>query len=110
MVGLAVYRRTEAGVVGLFQRHAGGGDLGRRAGGRPRARTDLHVEPTGEAFDDSNVTDRKLPGNPPRSYRSCAPSRVTGEVTEWRGHERERLQQMKDHVARLQAQGVEAID
>ena len=68
------------------------------------------VEPTGEAFDDPNVTDRKFPGNPTRSYRSRAPLRVTGEVAAWQGHAPERLQQMKDHVARLKAQGVEAID
>lgn len=68
------------------------------------------VEPAGEAFDDPNVTDRKFPGNPTRSYRSRAPLRVTGEVTERQGHERERLQQMNDHVARLRSQGVEAID
>lgn len=68
------------------------------------------VEPTGEAFDDPNVTDRKFPGNPTRSYRSREPLRVTGEVAEWQGHASERLQEMKDHIARLKAQGVEAID
>jgi len=36
--------------------------------------------------------------------------RVTGEVTDWVGHTRERLKQMKDHLERLKAQGVEAID
>jgi len=68
------------------------------------------VEPTGEIFDDPNLTDKKFPGNPTLSYRSREPLRVTGEVTEWEGHAPERLQEMKDHLERLKAQGIEAID
>jgi rifampin ADP-ribosylating transferase len=68
------------------------------------------VEPTGEWFDDPNLTDRKFPGNPTRSYRTREPLRITGEVAEWQGHSPERLQEMKDHIERLRAQGVEAID
>jgi len=68
------------------------------------------VEPTGEYFDDPNLTDRKFPGNPTQSYRSRAPLRVTGEVAQWQGHSPERLKEMKDHIARLKAQGIEAID
>jgi len=68
------------------------------------------VEPTGPILDDPNVTDKKFPGNPTRSYRSRAPLRVTGEVAAWQGHAPERLKEMKDHIARLTAQGVEAID
>ena len=41
------------------------------------------VEPTGAFENDPNVTDKKFPGNPTRSYRSRAPLRVVGEVTEW---------------------------
>lgn len=41
------------------------------------------VEPTGPFDDDPNVTDKKFPGNPTRSYRSRAPLRVLGEVTGW---------------------------
>ena len=67
------------------------------------------VEPTGPLEDDPNVTDRKFPGNPTRSYRSREPMRVLGEVTAWTGHPPERLQQMRDHVARLAGLGVEAI-
>jgi rifampin ADP-ribosylating transferase len=68
------------------------------------------VEPTGPIVDDPNLTDKKFPGNPTQSYRSRDPLRVTGEVAEWQGHSPERLQQMKDHLERLRAQGVEAID
>ncbi|RYD51649.1 MAG: NAD(+)--rifampin ADP-ribosyltransferase [Sphingomonadales bacterium] len=68
------------------------------------------VEPTGAFIDDPNLTDQKFPGNPTQSYRSQAPLRVTGEVAEWQGHSPEQLQHMKDNIARLQAQGIEAID
>lgn len=68
------------------------------------------VEPTGAFVDDPNLTDTKFPGNPTASYRSEAPLRVLDEVAEWQGHSPEQLQQMKDHIARLAAEGVEAID
>lgn len=68
------------------------------------------VEPTGEIFDDPNLTDQRFPGNPTLSYRSREPLRVVGEVAEWEGHSPERLQEMKDSLARLKAQGIEAID
>ena len=41
------------------------------------------IEPTGSFENDPNVTDRKFPGNPTRSYRSEAPLRIIGEVTDW---------------------------
>ncbi|MBN9188985.1 MAG: NAD(+)--rifampin ADP-ribosyltransferase, partial [Microbacterium sp.] len=41
------------------------------------------VEPTGEYEDDPNVTDKKFPGNPTRSYRSSAPLRVVAEIADW---------------------------
>ncbi|MCK1390404.1 NAD(+)--rifampin ADP-ribosyltransferase [Bradyrhizobium sp. 1] len=63
------------------------------------------VEPTGPIVDDPNVTDKKFPGNPTLSYRSRDPLRVIAEVTQWQGHTPERLQQMKDNIARLKAEG-----
>jgi rifampin ADP-ribosylating transferase len=68
------------------------------------------VEPTGAIEDDPNLTDQKFPGNPTLSYRSREPLRVTGEVAEWQGHSPEQLKAMKEHLQRLKAQGVEAID
>ncbi len=68
------------------------------------------VEPTGPFEGDPNLTDKKFPGNPTRSYRTRAPLRVTGEITDWKGHAPEQLQAMKDGLARLAAQGVEAIN
>ena len=68
------------------------------------------VEPTGPIVDDPNLTDQKFPGNPTLSYRSRDPLRIVGEVVGWRGHPPDQLQAMKAHLARLKAEGVEAID
>lgn len=68
------------------------------------------VEPTGPIMDDPNATDKKFPGNPTRSYRSREPLRVIAEVTQWQGHAPERLQQMKDNIARLKAEDNNIID
>ena len=68
------------------------------------------VEPTGPIMDDPNLTDKKYPGNPTKSYRSREPLRVTGEVTDWQGHSPEALKAMKDHIERLRQLGVEAIE
>lgn len=68
------------------------------------------VEPTDTFVDDPNLTDAKFPGNPTASYRSRKPLRILGEVETWQGHSPEQLQAMKDGIARMKAQGVEAID
>lgn len=68
------------------------------------------VEPTGPIADDPNLTDKKFPGNPTKSYRSRHPLRVTGEVAQWQGHSPEALKTMKDHLAELKRQGIEAIN
>ncbi len=68
------------------------------------------VEPTGTIEDDPNLTNKKFPGNPTKSYRSREPLRVTGEVTAWQGHSPEALQAMRDGLERLQQRGVEPID
>lgn len=68
------------------------------------------VEATGPIADDPNLTDKKFPGNPTKSYRSQAPLRITGEVTHWKGHSPEQLKVMKDHLERLKQQGIEAIE
>ena len=78
--------------------------------GRHHERNGDIVEPTGAFVDDPNLTDQRFPGNPTQSYRSQAPLRVLGEVEEWQGHSPEQLRHMKDHLARLKEQGVEAID
>lgn len=68
------------------------------------------VEPTGAFENDPNLTDKKFPGNPTRSYRSRFPLRIVGEVTEWEGHSDEQLWQMREHLEELKRQGIEAIN
>lgn len=68
------------------------------------------VEPTGPVMDDPNLTDKKYPGNPTKSYRSREPLRVVGEITGWQGHSPEALKAMKDHIEQLRQLGIEAID
>jgi hypothetical protein len=57
------------------------------------------VEPTGEFENDPNVTDKKFPGNPTRSYRSREPLRVVDEVTDWTRQTPEALQMWRDRLA-----------
>ena len=59
------------------------------------------VEPTGTFEDDPNVTDKKFPGNPTRSYRSIHPLKVIGEVTDWTRLTPEALQAWRERLATL---------
>jgi len=68
------------------------------------------VEPTGSIEDDPNLTDKKFPGNPTKSYRSKSPLRVTGEVSDWQSHSCEELKAMKENLERLEQLGIEAIE
>ena len=68
------------------------------------------VEPTGPIEDDPNLTDKKFPGNPTKSYRSAHPCKVVGEITIWHGHAPEQVSAMKEGVAKAAAQGIEAIE
>ncbi len=63
------------------------------------------VEPTGSFMDDPNLTDKKYPGNPTKSYRSREPLRIVSEYLDWQGHSPEEIQAMKDGIA-----GLEPID
>ncbi|GAB2531905.1 NAD(+)--rifampin ADP-ribosyltransferase [Rufibacter soli] len=68
------------------------------------------VEPTGEIEDDPDLTDKKFPGNPTKSYRSTYPFRVVGEVAVWQGHPIEQVNTMKKHLEQLKAQGVNSLN
>src|SRR4030095_11350792 len=57
------------------------------------------VEPTGSFENDPNVTDKKFPGNPTRSYRSDAPLKIVGELTDWARQTPEDLQQWREKLA-----------
>lgn len=68
------------------------------------------VEPIGVYEDDPNLTDKKFPGNPTKSYRSLQPLRVIDEINEWQGHSPEQLKLMKNHLEQLKQLGIEAIE
>jgi len=59
------------------------------------------VEPTGSFENDPNVTDKKFPGNPTRSYRTDAPLKIVGEITDWVRQTPEQLQQWREKLANV---------
>lgn len=75
--------------------------------GQPRV---YIVEPTGDFENDPNVTDKKFPGNPTRSYRSTAPLKVVGEVTDWIRLTPEELQLWQERLAKIEEMKGEIIN
>lgn len=67
------------------------------------------VEATGTLEDDLNVTDKKFPGNPTRTYRSREPVKVVGELVDWVGHSPDQLQAMRNGLADLERRGLAVI-
>ena len=61
------------------------------------------VVPTGPFENDPNVTDKKFPGNPTRSFRSRAPLRVVREVDDWRRLSPDDLQLWRDRLSAIRA-------
>lgn len=68
------------------------------ANGEGRERVYI-VEPTGSFESDPNVTDKKFPGNPTRSYRSEAPLKIVGELTDWMRQTPEQIEAWKEKLA-----------
>lgn len=68
------------------------------------------VEPTGTFENDPNLTDKRFPGNPTRSYRTQQPLRIVAEIKDWEGHTQEELDHMHHHLEQLKQQGIEAIN
>ena len=67
------------------------------------------VHPTGLFEDDPNLTDKKFPGNPTRSYRTKEPLLITKEVLGWKGHTNEELVNMRENLKRLRQLGIDTI-
>lgn len=78
------------------------------ATGEGRCRIYL-VQPEGAVEDDPNVTDKRFPGNPTRSYRTREPVRIVGEITDWVGHAPEQLQARRDGLADLKRRRLAVI-
>ena len=68
------------------------------------------VEPTGPIEDDPDLTDKKFPGNPTKSYRSTHPFRIVGEVASWQGHAEEQVNQMKENLKKLSEKGINSLN
>lgn len=68
------------------------------------------VEPTGKIEDDPDLTDKKFPGNPTKSYRSTEPFKVVGEVVAWQGHPSQQVKAMKEALERLKQQGINSLN
>lgn len=68
------------------------------------------VEPAGPFEDDPNVTNKRFPGNPTRSYRTRHTLRVVAEHEGWEGHSPEAVRTMLDHLAQLREQGLDVIE
>ena len=58
------------------------------------------IEPIGKFENDPNVTDKKFPGNPTRSYRTTEPLKIIGEATDWARLTPEQLKEWKDKLAK----------
>jgi len=68
------------------------------------------VEPVGTFEDDPNLTNKRFPGNPTRSYRTAQALRIVAEVDDWTGHSPEAVAQMLARLAALQRQGLAVIE
>jgi rifampin ADP-ribosylating transferase len=66
-----------------------------KGSGRPRV---YIVEPLGSFENDPNVTDKKFPGNPTRSYRSSHPLRIVGELESWEPYDSEFIEALRTRV------------
>jgi rifampin ADP-ribosylating transferase len=62
------------------------------------------VEPKGSFENDPNVTDKKFPGNPTRSYRTTAPLEIVDEVTDWMRQTPEELQKWREKLANVKGE------
>ena len=67
------------------------------------------VEPTGEFENDPNLTDKRFPGNPTRSYRSKSPLRIVAELSSWERHSEEQISTMLASLAKLREEGKAVI-
>lgn len=76
-------------------------------GGRERI---YLVEPIGAIENDPDLTDKRFPGNPTQSFHSTEPFRVVGEVTVWQGHPAAQVEAMKEHLEKLQEQGIQSLN
>jgi len=68
------------------------------------------VEPQGEFEDDPNLTNKRFPGNPTRSYRSKAPLKIIAELGSWERHSEAQITNMLESLNKLREQGKADIE
>ncbi len=68
------------------------------------------VEPLGDFENDPNLTDKRFPGNPTRSYRSKSPLKIIAELGSWERHSDEEIKYMLTSLKKLREQGKAIID
>lgn len=89
----------------------GGAETAVALAGEPTGRGHVYlVEPVGPFEDDPNVTGKRFPGNPTRSFRSRHPLRVVAELEDWVPHDPDVLAGMLASLAELRAQGRDVIE
>ncbi|WP_214834716.1 NAD(+)--rifampin ADP-ribosyltransferase [Exiguobacterium sp. E4787] len=79
------------------------------ASGEARERIYL-VEPMGDFENDPNLTDKRFPGNPTRSYRSKAPLKVVAELSASERHPDDVIAHMLASLENLRQAGENVID
>ncbi len=67
------------------------------------------IEPLGDFENDPNLTDKKFPGNPTRSYRSKSPLKIIAELRSWERHSDEEINNMITTLKKLREQGIAVI-
>ena len=67
------------------------------------------VEPLGEFENDPNLTDKRFPGNPTRSYRSKYPLKIIAELGSWGRHSDEEISSMLSALKKLSEEGRNVI-
>lgn len=63
------------------------------------------VEPLGDFENDPNVTDKRFPGNPTRSYRSKFPLVIIAELGSWERHSDEEINRTLTALEKMHEQG-----
>ncbi|NOT59699.1 MAG: NAD(+)--rifampin ADP-ribosyltransferase [Acidobacteria bacterium] len=63
------------------------------------------VEPTGTFEDDPNLTNKRFPGNPTKSYRTRDPLKIVGVIEDWQGHPEEMVRGMMDALLDFKRRG-----
>lgn len=67
------------------------------------------VEPLGDFENDPNLTDKRFPGNPTRSYRSTSPLKIVAELGSWERHSDEQINHMLTSLQKLAEEGKNVI-